>query len=363
LENKDLKLNRTSLYDQHISLNAKMVNFANYLMPINYDKGIKYEYDCVRNDIGIFDVSHMGILKVSGEGADSFLNKVLSNNIKNLKDNDALYTLLCNTSGGVIDDLILYKINDEFILIVNASNKNKDLNWLLNCNEKEISIDDISNRTSLIAIQGPNSRSRLQEIFNLNLEEMNFYSCRKISLNDSNIFVARTGYTGELGFEILGNTQMINTMWDTMISSNISPAGLATRDILRIEMGYCLYGHEINETINPIDAGLSWILDKESHFIGSDQIFDKKNKKNKIIFLKMLERGIPREDCEIFQNEHKIGYVTSGTFSYTLNIGLGIGFIDRSINNYENIILKIRNKNYNIKISNRPFFTNTSLRE
>ena len=362
MENKDLKLNKTSLYDQHISLNAKMVNFADYLMPINYDKGIKYEYDCVRNDVGIFDVSHMGVFKVFGKDANSFLNKVLSNNINNLSNNDALYTLLCNNNGGVIDDLILYKINDEFILIVNASNKNKDLDWLLKCKEGEVFIDDISKATSLIAIQGPNSRKRLEKIFNLNLE-MKFYGCKKNTFNDSSIFIARTGYTGELGFEILGNTETINKMWEIMISSNISPAGLAARDILRIEMGYCLYGHEINELINPIDAGLSWILDKKSNFIGSNQIFVEEKKKNKIIFLKMLERGIPREGCEIFQEEHKIGCVTSGTFSYSLNTGVGIGYIEKSIDNYENMTLKIRDKNYNLEIANRPFLINTSLRK
>ena len=363
MENKNLKLNKTSLYDHHISLNAKMVNFASYLMPINYDKGIKYEYDSVRNDVGIFDVSHMGVFKVSGKKSESFLNKVLSNNVINLKNNHAMYTLLCNKNGGVIDDLILYKINNKFILIVNASNKEKDLDSLINYRKGEILIEDISNETSLVAIQGPNSRDKLEKIFNFDLQELMFYCCQQVSLNNSKIFIARTGYTGELGFEILGDTETINQMWDAMISSKICPSGLAVRDILRIEMGYCLYGHEINETINPIDSGLGWILDKNSNFIGCDQVYLEGIQKNKIIFIKMLERGIPRENYEILQNDKKIGFVTSGTFSYSLNIGVGIGFINKSINNYDNTMLNIRDKKYNIKIADRPFLMNTSLRE
>ena len=363
MENKNLKLNKTSLYDHHVSLNAKMVNFAGYLMPINYDKGIKYEYDSVRNDIGIFDVSHMGVFKVSGKESKSFLNKVLSNNINNLKNNHALYTLLCNKNGGVIDDLILYKINTEFILIVNASNKEKDLDWLINCKKEKVFIDDISDKTSLIAIQGPNSREKLEKLFNFNLQELEFYACRQVLLNNKEIFIARTGYTGELGFEILGDTETINQMWDTMISLKISPSGLAVRDVLRIEMGYCLYGHEISETINPVDAALGWILDKNSHFVGSDQVFLESMQKNKIIFIKMLERGIPREGCEILQDDKKIGHITSGTFSYALNIGVGIGFINKSVNNYNNTMLKIRDKIYNIKMADRPFLINTSLRK
>ena len=362
MEDEQLELDKTSLYAQHISLNAKMANFANYLMPINYDKGIKKEYDSVRNDLGVFDVSHMGVFKVTGSDAALFLDKVLSNNIDKLNNNQALYTLICNKDGGVIDDLILYKINDEYILIVNASNKVKDLNWLISCKEGDVSIHDISNNTSLIAVQGPNSRDKLQEIFNFDLEDLDFYHCKKITINGAELFIARTGYTGELGFEILGDSNIVNQLWDTMISLNISPAGLAARDILRVEMGYCLYGHEIDESRNPIEAGLSWILSRETKFIGSPTIYSSQIQKNKIIFIKMIDRGIPRQGCEIFQDENKIGSISSGTFSYTLNKGVGIGFIDNTINDYENITIMIRNKKNKIELSNQPFLTNTSIR-
>ena len=363
MENKQIELEKTSLYNQHVSLNAKMVNFANYLMPINYDKGIKKEYECVRNDIGLFDVSHMGVFKVTGDDSAIFLDRVLSNNIGKLNNNQALYTLLCNESGGVIDDLILYKINDEYILIVNASNKTKDLDWLISCKKGDVSIYDMSDTSSLIAVQGPNSRHQLQEIFNFDLEDLEFYHCKEITINDSKLFIARTGYTGELGFEILGDSSVVNQLWDTMISSNISPSGLAARDILRIEMGYCLYGHEIDESRNPIDAGLNWILSRETKFIGSETIYSKNEQKNKIIFIKMIDRGIPRQGCEILQGENKIGSISSGTFSYSLNTGVGIGFIDKSISDYENIFIKIRDKSNKIDVSDRPFLHNTSLRK
>ena len=234
MENKDNITLKTSLYDQHVNLNAKMVDFANYLMPINYDKGIKYEYESVRGNVGIFDVSHMGVFRISGVGADLYLDRLLSNDISSLNHGEAIYTLLCNDEGGVIDDLIAYKIKDEYILIVNASNKTKDFHWLCNHKDDNVEINDISDSTSLLAVQGPNSRDKLEEIFNLQLSDLNFYQCKEIQINNESFFIARTGYTGELGFEILGKSEAINSIWDVMINSNISPAGLAVRDVLRI---------------------------------------------------------------------------------------------------------------------------------
>ena len=357
------KLNRTSLYESHLELNAKMVEFADYLMPIQYRNSIQDEYLSVRNDIGLFDVSHMGIFKVSGPGSDEFLNHILSNNIIKLPNKRAMYTLLCNKEGGVIDDLIVYRLDDKFILIVNASNKGKDLKWIKDNNSKqEISIDDISHSTSLIAIQGPNSRNKIEKLLNINLD-IDFYSCIEYKYLDNSIFIARTGYTGELGFEILGNSNIINDIWIKMISNGITPIGLAVRDILRIEMGYCLYGHEIDENINPLDAGLGWIIDNESDFIGYREIQNIKNQKNKLIFFKTLERGIPRQGFDIYIDDIKSGIVTSGTFSYLMKCGLGIGFIDRNIKKYDNASLLIRDKKISIDISTKPLMFNTSLRK
>ena len=363
MENKDNIKLKTSLYDQHVNLNAKMVDFANYLMPINYDKGIKYEYESVRGDVGIFDVSHMGIFKIAGVGAALYLDRVLSNDITSLNHGEAIYTLLCNDKGGVIDDLIAYRIKDEYILIVNASNKTKDFHWLCNHKDDKVEINDISDSTSLLAVQGPNSRDKLEEIFNLQLSDLNFYECKEIQINNESFFIARTGYTGELGFEILGKSEAINSIWDLMINSNISPAGLAVRDVLRIEMGYCLYGHEISENVNPLDASLNWIIKKDRDFIGSNFIFNKLSQNNKLIFIKMLDRGIPREGFELFQGNQKIGEITSGTFSYNLGIGVGIASINKNIDNYSDITIDIRGKKYKVLGSNRSFLNNRSLRK
>ena len=357
------KINKTSLYKSHLALDAKMVEFAEYLMPIHYSKGIHEEYLSVRNNVGLFDVSHMGVFKVFGKGSDEFLNHILSNDITKLPNGRAMYTLLCNIEGGVIDDLIVYKLNNEFILIVNASNKKEDLEWIVKNNLKdEIQIHDISNSNSLIAIQGPNSKVEIEQLLNINLD-MNFYSCMETKYIHDNIFIARTGYTGELGFEILGDSKVINSIWEQMISKGISPIGLAVRDILRIEMGYCLYGHEIDSNINPLDAGLSWIINNKSNFIGSKEIQNINNQKDKLIFFKTLERGIPRQGLDIFIGEEKAGFVTSGTFSYLMGCGLGIGFIDRRIQEYDDASLLIRDKKISIEISTKPFMSNTSLRK
>ena len=354
---------KTSLYESHIKLNAKIVNFAEYLMPIQYDNGVQSEYMNVRNDVGVFDVSHMGIFNITGIDSENFLNNMLSNDILRLENEKAMYTLLCNKEGGVIDDLIVYKINDEFILIVNASNKAKDLKWLNdNKHDNKVNINDISSRTSLIAIQGPNSRAKIEKILDINLD-LDFYSCKNFNSNYGKLFIARTGYTGELGFEILADSEIINNVWDKMISANINPIGLAVRDILRIEMGYCLYGHEIDEHINPLDARLGWIIDEKSNFIGSKEIDNIKNQKNKMIFFKAIERAVPRQGLDIYVDQEKIGFVTSGTFSYQKKNGLGIGFIKKNINNYNNAYLLVRGKRINIDMSNKPFMLNTSLRK
>ena len=363
MEKVNNSLMKTSLYERHLSLNAKMLDFANFLMPISYNEGIKFEYNAVRNDVGIFDVSHMGIIKVSGVNSNKYLNHILSNDILKLQNEKALYSLMCNEKGGIIDDLIVYSIDDYFILIVNASNKEKDFNWMLNYKPNDVIVNDISTSTSLVAVQGPNSKIKLESLFDFNLDDLSFYSCKKNRYNDNDIFIARTGYTGELGYEILGDSNTINSIWDSAISNGCSPSGLAVRDVLRTEMGYCLYGHEINEEINPINAGLNWIIKKNHPFIGKDQIFETRNHNKKIIFIKMLERGMLREGCKILYQDDEIGFVTSGTFSYILNCGIGIGFVKQEIDISDNLLVTIRDKKYKIEISEKPFIKNRSLRD
>ena len=361
-ENNTNKPMKTSLYKSHLDLNAKVLEFANFLMPIHYDKGIKFEYNAVRTNVGVFDVSHMGIIKVSGLGTSKYLNHILSNDILKLEDGQAIYSLMCNKEGGIIDDLIVYHINGYFLLIVNASNKHKVLNWMHTHQSDLVNIQDLSSETSLIAVQGPNSKERLESLLNLKLSDMEFYSCKSVRYDDNDIFIARTGYTGELGYEILGNQNIINSIWNLIISNDCAPAGLAVRDVLRIEMGYCLYGHEIAENINPVDAGLNWILKKNNSFIGKNEIFNSLNQYNKIIFIKMLDRGVLRKGCKILCQDSEIGYVTSGTFSYLLNCGVGIGFIKNDVNIEGNFSVLIRDKKSKVDISKKPFIKNRSLK-
>ena len=354
---------KTSLYQSHLNLNAKILDFANFLMPISYEQGIKSEYNAIRNDFGAFDVSHMGIIKVSGIEAGEYLHNILSNDILKLKNHQAIYTVMCNSDGGIIDDLIVYHIDDFYFLIVNASNKDKDYNWLLKYKTDLVCLEDLSDVTSLIAVQGPNSRDKLESLLNLDLLDMPFYSCKNICYKNSDIFIARTGYTGELGYEILGNHNIINSIWDLIISNGCQPAGLAVRDVLRIEMGYCLYGHEINEDINPIDAGLSWIIKKDDPFIGRDAILDINNQYNSIVFIRMLDRGVLRKGCKILIAGNEVGYVSSGTFSYLLNCGVGIGFIKKDVNIKEEFSVMIRDRDYQIAVSKKPFIENRSLKK
>jgi len=253
-------MNKTSLYNKHITQNAKIVPFAGYYMPISYGK-IGDEYNAVRHSCGVFDVSHMGQIKIKGNGADKLLDYLTTNNISKMSNNSAQYNAFCNNNGGTIDDVIIYKINTKlFFIIVNASNIEKDYNWLIKKNTYNIKIEDISEKISLLALQGPNSRSAVLKLFNINLSDLKFYTFIKVKLFNHNLLISRTGYTGELGYEFIGNHKIIKKIWNVLMSNNIQPCGLAVRDILRLEMKYCLYGNDLLDNISPIHAGLQWIV-------------------------------------------------------------------------------------------------------
>tara|TARA_Y100000590_G_scaffold467949_1_gene648716 strand:- start:143 stop:1222 length:1080 start_codon:yes stop_codon:yes gene_type:complete len=356
-------LKKTSLNSKHKNLDAKMAEFGGYDMPINYSNGIINEYKSVRENAGIFDVSHMGIFKLSGPNITNEIQYILTNNIEDLNINSAQYTLLCNDTGGVIDDLIIYKVDDGYILIVNASNTKKDFNWISSKIGPKSCLEDITEKTSLIAVQGPNSRKILSSIINKNLDNLKFYNLDYFTYNNSQMMICRTGYTGELGFEILGSCDDVNEIWMSALEKGIQPCGLASRDILRIEMGYCLYGHEIDETINPLASGLGWVIDKNKKFIGKDRILED-DVKYKLVAFQLLERGIPRQGQNIFIDDIKIGVVTSGTFSHKLNCGIGLCHINKS---FLNDILKFdvdnRGKMIGAEIKKLPFINNTSLRK
>ena len=356
-------LKKTSLYNKHIELNAKMLPFAGYQMPINYPLGIQKEYDFVRNSVGMFDVSHMGQIKIFGKESKNLIEKITVNNVDNLQDGDAQYSAICNISGGIIDDIILYKLKrDEFLLVVNGANREKVYNWIVKNNNYDCSLFDQTLNHSLIAIQGPDSRNKLEQILKEKIS-LKFYTHKYCEINSVEFLLSRTGYTGELGFELLGDINIINKIWDEFIDSGVHPCGLAVRDVLRMEMKYCLYGNDINEDLNPIEAGLSWIVNNNKNFIGKESIelVKKNGPEKKLRCIKMIDRCIPRTGYDIMSNELVVGKVTSGTFSNSLKAGIALAYISSNVNISDTIYLEIRGKKYRGQIVSPPFITNTSL--
>jgi len=357
-------MKNTALNDIHISLGAKMVEFAGYNMPIQYE-GVKAEHLAVRNSLGVFDVSHMGEFFISGEKSTEFLQSILSNDVSILVNDQAQYTCMPNDENGIVDDLILYKFNDEkYMLVVNASNIEKDLNWINSKNKYGVSIKDESEKYSLLAIQGPEAINAMQSLTNIDLNSIAFYHFKQGLFADfDDVIISATGYTGSGGFEIYcKNDQAIeiwNKVFDKGAEYNIKPIGLAARDTLRLEMGYCLYGNDINETTSPIEAGLGWITKFTKEFTNSQYLKVEKETgpKRKLIAFETIERGIPRKDYEIYSNENtKIGFVTSGTMSPSFSKGIGLGYVSSDYSQKgEFIFVKIREKFIKSKIVKLPF--------
>ena len=355
---------KTALYDSHLSLDAKMVSYAGFEMPISYTKGIQSECFFVREKAGIFDVSHMGEFVIKGENVLEYLQKMTINDVSKLKIGDAQYSAMCYEDGGIVDDLILYRKKDSYLMVVNAANIKKNLNWLNQNISNKIIVDDVSSDICLIALQGPASREILSNITDVNLE-MPFYTFREGDVNGFPVMISRTGYTGELGFEIYGNEDAIISIWSDLIKWGANPTGLAARDILRLEMTYCLYGNDINKDTNPIEAGLNWITAiNKGEFLGSKAIckLRESGPTKKLVAFRMEERGIPRAGYEIYNQNTKVGVVTSGAQSPILNYGIGLGYIDMPFNNIGNqIYIKVRDKKLAANIIKPPFIKNTSI--
>tara|TARA_Y100000816_G_scaffold291896_1_gene284863 strand:+ start:4001 stop:5125 length:1125 start_codon:yes stop_codon:yes gene_type:complete len=357
------KMKKTILNEIHKELGAKMGEFAGYEMPIQY-AGVKHEHLNVRNNVGVFDVSHMGEFVVSGPNAEKLLQKICSNDIQKIKVGQAQYNCLPNEKGGVIDDLIIYRTKkEEYLLVVNASNIKKDWNWIIKWNLiYNAEINDISDETCLIAIQGPNAMKLVKKLSKI--DSLPYYTSINSTFADvSNTLIASTGYTGSGGVEIYCKEKNAIKIWNSIIDAgkyiNIMPVGLAARDTLRIEMGYCLYGNEINDKISPIMARLNWITKTNKNSIGSKKFkFEITNGTNKkLIGLKLIEKGIPRSGYRIFNTRGTvIGFITSGTHSPSLEIGIGLGYVDSnysSVGTY--VYVEIRNKKIKGQISKLPF--------
>lgn len=369
MENDGLK--KTALYEKHVELKAKIVPFAGWSMPLQYDK-ITVEHNTVREKAGIFDVSHMGEFEIKGPGAMELLQRLVPQDVSKMPEGKAVYTQFCNPSGGIIDDLIIYRLNDEdntfkFLLIVNASNTNKDFNWIITNQDETTNtkVTNISDNYSLMALQGPNAPQILTDLGINEEDQPKRFFVKQTSIAGIDCTIARTGYTGEDGFEILVKNPLAPKLWDKIIEKGhrkgLRPIGLAARDTLRLEAALPLHGNDIDEDITPIEAGLKWsvCLDK-SHFIGKEVLEKQVQQGTDKVFIgfKMLTSRIPRQGCEIFQAGRIIGNTTSGSIAPYLDYSIGLGYVDKSAETKpgEKIEVLIRNKKYPAEIVKRPFY-------
>ena len=357
---------KTTLYDTHIALGAKMVSFGGFLMPVQYE-GVTKEHLCVRDGVGVFDVSHMGEFFVEGAQALPFLQHLCSNDIEKLVPGKAQYNYLPNTTGGVVDDLIVYQLAEErYLLVVNASNIEKDWNWVSKQNEAfGATISNASEEYALLAIQGPKAIEAMQSLTDIVLAELPFYAHQTAAFAGiEDILIATTGYTGSGGLELYIPTTHVQEVWDAVFKAGeafgIAPIGLAARDTLRLEMGYCLYGNEINEDQSPIEAGLGWVTRPQTNFINAVALGKEKTEgtANCLVGFELQERGIPRTGHELFDSEGtSIGRVTSGTQAPSLGKGIGLGYVTKEHSAIgSKIQLQVRNKMLAATVVSLPFY-------
>lgn len=359
-------MKKTAFYQLHKDFGAKIVEFAGYEMPIQYS-GIIDEHKCVRNAVGVFDVSHMGEFIVKGKDALALVQKVTTNDASKLPVGKVQYSAMCYPDGGIVDDLLVYNFGDHFMLVVNASNIEKDFKWIQsNIGSLHVELSNQSDSFSLLAVQGPNSLKTLQKLTSVPLETISYYGFKNGTLAGFEMIISRTGYTGELGYELYFpfDPAMGKKVWDAIFSAGkefgIQPIGLGARDTLRLEMGMCLYGNDIDQTTNPIEAGLGWItkLDKEN-FNAKDILVKTKTEgpKRKLVgFVIGEDKAIARHGFEIHANGSRIGIVTSGSISPVLERGIGMGYVSSTYAAPDSPIeIVIRNKNVGARVVKIPF--------
>jgi aminomethyltransferase len=363
--NNQHKMKNTALTHIHESLGAKMVPFAGYNMPVQYE-GVNAEHETVRNGVGVFDVSHMGEFFLKGENALALIQKVTSNDASKLVDGKAQYSCLPNNDGGIVDDLIVYKIADNhYMLVVNASNIEKDWNWISSHNDLGVDMQNLSDSYSLLAIQGPKAAEAMQSLTSIDLMNMPYYSFQIGEFAGlKEVTVSATGYTGSGGFEIYFKNEDAEAIWKKIFEAGaafgIKPIGLAARDTLRLEMGFCLYGNDINDTTSPLEAGLGWITKFDKEFTNSAHLKKQKEEgvTRKLVAFEMLERAVPRHDYEIVDAAgNVIGIVTSGTMSPSMNIGIGLGYVPTALSTVDSeIFIRIRKNDVPAKVVKLPFY-------
>lgn len=356
----------TPLYEKHLELKGKIIDFGGWALPVEYT-GIIAEHEAVRNKAGLFDVSHMGEVTVKGEDAEKYLQKVLTNDISVLSNNQIAYTTMCYEDGGVVDDLLVYKnSNVDYLLVVNASNTDKDFEWMEKHVFGNVEVKNVSSEYAQLALQGPLAQDILQKLVKDDLNEIEFYHFKNdVDVNGIKALVSRTGYTGEDGFELYFEASDGPKMWELLLETGkeegILPCGLGARDTLRFEAALPLYGQEIDKDITPLEAGLGFCvkLSKED-FIGKQALALQKSEgvKRKVVGFEMIERGIPRGHYEVYADGKKIGYVTTGSFSPTLKKNIGLALIEAAYaKEGTEIAISIRNKNVKAQVIKKPFYT------
>jgi aminomethyltransferase len=357
-------MKNTALTDTHIKLGAKMVPFAGYNMPVQYN-GINAEHETVRKAVGVFDVSHMGEFILKGDKALDLIQKVSSNDASKLYDGKVQYSCLPNNDGGIVDDLLVYRLDDKtYMLVVNASNIEKDWNWISQHNNFGVDMKDISDRTSLLAVQGPKAAEALQSLTDTDLGSMEYYTFKKGKFAGiDNVVISATGYTGAGGFELYVDNDHAQQLWDAVFKAGepfgIKPIGLGARDTLRLEMGFCLYGNDIDDKTSPLEAGLGWVTKFSKDFVNSAALQQQKTDgtKQKLVGFEMIDRGIPRHDYEIVDADgNNIGRVTSGTQSPSLQKAIGMGYVKNEFaKEGSEIFILIRDNKIKAKVVKPPF--------
>jgi aminomethyltransferase len=358
-------MKNTALSHKHSELGAKMVPFAGYNMPVQYE-GVNAEHDTVRNGVGVFDVSHMGEFLLKGPNALALIQKVCTNDAAILFDGKAQYSCMPNGKGGIVDDLIIYRIDAEtYFIVVNASNIEKDWNWIASHNDLGVEMQNLSDQYSLLAIQGPKAAEAMQSLTAIDLSNMTYYTFQYGNFAGiENVMVSATGYTGSGGFEVYVKNEDAEKLWNAVFHAGanwgIKPIGLAARDTLRLEMGFCLYGNDIDDSTSPLEAGLGWITKFTKDFTDSEYLKDQKEAgvTRKLVAFEMIDRGIPRHDYPILDASGAvIGKVTSGTMSPSMKVAIGLGYVHTSHSALDSeIFIEIREKGIKAKVVKLPFY-------
>lgn len=362
---------KTPLYDCHVELKGKMVSFAGYLLPVQYEQGLVKEHLAVRNEVGIFDVSHMGEILVEGEDSLSYIQKLVTNDCSKMYDGQVKYSPICNEEGGVIDDLLIYKYNNnKYMLVINAANREKDFKWMKANEFGNMTLSDVSDDIALIAVQGPKSKQVLLKLMDEEFLPKKYYSFKdKVNIAGCEAMVSKTGYTGELGYEIYCKSLDAKTIWNELLEKGkdeaIVPCGLGCRDTLRLEAGMPLYGNELSDSITPLEAGLAFAvkMDKDN-FIGKEAILNKGESNKVRVGIKITGRGIAREDCKVFYNDNEIGQTTSGTHLPYVDYAGAMAYVDKEYSSPgTKVLIQVRKRYVEGEIVDLPFYKKENVKK